>query len=278
MTDAAVLAGLIDPKSPLAGNLFLDPTRARGAMSYVAARCGLTVERCAEGALEIATSTMARALRKVSVERGTDPREMALVSFGGAGPLFACRLADALGMSRAIVPAHAGVLSAVGLAHAPERVELLRSLHRSVAGLSDADVEKPFAGLTNALLDELPNAAVDRYVDGRYAGQGYELTVLFHQGVAGWTEAFHRAHLSRFGHADREATVEAINLRVVGTRAAKSPPQQRGVTRSAAGVGWEPGREFVGPLTLPAFDTTVRIEKGWVARVHETGALIIERT
>lgn len=130
VTDAAVVLGWLGSEHPLAGSLVLDVDSARAAVGNVATAADLSVERCADGIIEIANAAMVRALRTVSVERGVDPRLMTLVAFGGAGPLFACRMADSLGMKRALVPPHAGVLSALGLAAAPEKLEFVASLHR----------------------------------------------------------------------------------------------------------------------------------------------------
>src|SRR5581483_9488784 len=120
------------------GEVRLDPDRARRALAALGPAAGGDPAAVAEGVVAVATAVMARALKRVSVARGLDPRRMALLAFGGAGPLFGCALADALGMRTVIVPPHPGVLSALGLAAAAERVDVLAPLHRPLATLDRA--------------------------------------------------------------------------------------------------------------------------------------------
>src|SRR5206468_12037384 len=170
-----------DPDYVLADSIRLDRAAAERALSGLARELGNRAAHdiceVAAGIVQVATAVMARALKRVSVARGIDPRGMALLPFGGAGPLFGCGLADALGMSRVIVPPHPGVLSALGLALAPERFDVLASMHRSLAGLSSAELAVAFQPLMTAGAAVLPDAVLSRYVDCRFAGQGYEVTV-----------------------------------------------------------------------------------------------------
>src|SRR5204862_6479470 len=147
VTDACLVLGWLDPTQPLADDVRLDrelAERSLAALGMSLAALGKTSKHdaraTASGVVAVATAVMARALKRVSVARGVDPRGMTLLPFGGAGPLFGCALADALGMSRVIVPPHPGVLSALGLAIAPERFDVLASMHRSLADLSSADL------------------------------------------------------------------------------------------------------------------------------------------
>src|SRR2546428_7413006 len=120
---------------------------------------------------------MARALKRVSVARGLDPRRMALLPFGGAGPLFGCRLADALGMRTIVIPPHPGALSALGLAAAAQRVHLLASLHRPLDDLPATEIGRAFSPLLTEGARQVAGGALWRYADCRFAGQGYEVTV-----------------------------------------------------------------------------------------------------
>ena len=140
--------------------------------------------------MDVVNAEMLRALRLVSVERGHDPRDFALVAFGGAGPLHACELADELGIRKVLVPAAAGVLSALGLVASEERRDRVRSY---VIPLADAGL--------------LPQTGE---VDLRYQGQSFELTVSLDSNPA---EAFHRAHEERYGYADRERPIELVAVR-----------------------------------------------------------------
>jgi N-methylhydantoinase A/oxoprolinase/acetone carboxylase beta subunit len=271
VTDAALVLGWLDPASPLASGLRLDADAAHRAVEQVARRAGLAPARCAEGIVEVATATMVRALRRVSVERGLDPRGMTLVAFGGAGPLFTCRLAESLGMRRAVIPPHPGVLSALGLATAPARVEHVASLHRRTAEMARGDWDAAFAEVAAVVRAELPNASYGRIAECRYPGQGYELPVSADAGPAETAAAFHRAHAERFGYADPARAVEVVNVRVVGRVGGWAVGR-------LVGSEVDVGTRHVGPLTIPLDDATVRLEAGWRATVHESGALLIEPT
>jgi N-methylhydantoinase A len=285
VTDAAVVLGWLGPEHPLAGKLSLDSWLAERAVGKVAKAAGLSLQRCAQGIIEITTATMVRALRTVSVERGVDPRNMTLVAFGGAGPMFVCRMAESLGMRRALVPPHAGVLSALGLAAAPEKLEFVSSLHRPALELDQGDVDQLFEHLERDADRELPGAAQTRFADCRYQGQGYELTVPVEGAGSNIAQAFHGLHTERFGHADRQRAVEAVNLRLVASRGgisvrlrASNVGTKREVTASR--MDWTalaPGTGLEGPLMLDSLDATARVEEGWRGEIHECGAVILER-
>ena len=205
---------------------------------------------------------MERALRAVSIERGVDPRGLALVAFGGAGPLHACALADALGMPAVVVPARAGVRSAVGLLTAPRRRDLVRSwptpgdhdgLGQALAALAD-----------DARARVGSDAAVETAVDCRYRGQSHELTV---PGVS----EFHDEHRRRNGYARPEDPVEVVAIRAVATRppavAADSlpdPPARLGGARP-------------GPAVLAEPDCTIWVPEGWVAHEGAAGGMVLRR-
>ncbi|HEX6569254.1 MAG TPA: hydantoinase/oxoprolinase family protein [Acidimicrobiales bacterium] len=294
VTDANLVAGRI-PAEAAFGGLALDRSAAAGAL----ARAGLT----AEGVLAVVDANMERALRAVSVERGVDPRGLALVAFGGAGPLHACSLADALGMPAVVVPARAGVLSAVGLLTAPRRRDLVRSwptphdhsgLAAALAGLADearalvlgglgvsaaADVtgaadaggaEAGAAGLGGAAVGaaDAGGAAtamsVSTAVDCRYRGQSHELTV---PTVAD----FHDEHRRRNGYARPGDPVEVVAIRATATR----PPVVVGDSLPT------PHRlqdgEVAGPAVIAEADCTIWVADGWVARAGRAGALVLQR-
>ena len=277
VTDAVLVLGWLDPAQPLASDLRLDADAARAAVARVAERAGLDVKRCAEGIVEVVVANMVRALRRVSVERGLDPRTMTLVPFGGAGPLFTCRMAAALGMTRALVPPHPGVLSALGLAAAPARVEHVASLHSTIGALAGAAWEAAVAPVEAVVRGELRDATVTRFADCRYPGQGYEVTVPADGDVGAIAAAFHEAHRTRFGHADPSRPVEVVNVRIVGTALGATAERRNGGKRSGGAGGLEPGTRFDGPVTVPLEDATVRIEAGWTGAVHESGAIIVEQ-
>jgi len=298
VTDACVVLGWLDPAQPLADAVRLDREKAEDALRSI----GEPRARAA-GIVAVATAVMARALKRVSVARGIDPRGMALLPFGGAGPLFGCALADALGMSRVIIPPHPGVLSALGLAAAPERVELLASFHRPLAAIDRAALTAAFRPIVAAASAALPPAGngsvLARFADCRFAGQGYEVTVPAPGDDPGdLAAAFRQAHAARFGHADSDQAVELVNLRVAVERPVATPllgrrqgvgqptPRRREiVTRDGAAVSaavWPLGElpaglKIDGPAVLAGPDATGLIEPGWRGVVHPSGAIIVER-
>ena len=300
VTDACLVLGWLDSEYPLAAGVRLDRAAAERALAGLAGAMGAQDARqVAAGIVQVATAVMARALKRVSVARGIDPRGMALLPFGGAGPLFGCALADSLGMSRIVIPPHPGVLSALGLAAAPERVEVLASLHRPLAQLDAAALAQAFQPLIAAAAAALPDAALTRFADCRFAGQGYEVTVAApSDDPAVLAAAFRSAHHARHGHADSGQAIELVNLRAVAERAVRSPALGRraGVGTPTAGrrqvvmrdgssvraevwpLGELPeGRRLKGPVVLAGLDATGLIEPGWSGMVHASGAVIVER-
>jgi N-methylhydantoinase A len=218
VTDANLLLGRLPPR--LAGGLELDRDAAERAFA------GLDPAE----AVEVVNAEMLRALRLASVERGHDPREFALVAFGGAGPLHACALAEELGIATVLVPDSAGVLSALGLAAADERRDAVRSY---VCPLEEAG--------------ELPP---EGDADLRYRGQSFELTVPLQADLA---DAFHRAHEARYGYADRERPIELVAVRTAEVR----PAQPLELPTA------EP-LEATGPRVIELAGATCWLPQGWV--------------
>jgi N-methylhydantoinase A/oxoprolinase/acetone carboxylase beta subunit len=258
VTDADLVAGRI-PAEAAFGGLALDRAAAEAAL----ADAGLT----ADGVLAVVDANMERALRAVSVERGVDPRGLALVAFGGAGPLHACALADALGMPAVVVPARAGVLSAVGLLTAPRRRDLVRSwptpddrdgLDAALAALADEARSLVGGGEVTA------EVTVETAVDCRYRGQSHELTV---PTVA----TFHDEHRRRNGYARRDDPVEVIALRAVASR----PPALAGDDLPAPAR--LPGGPVAGPAVIAEPDCTIWVADGWRAEAGAGGALVLRR-
>jgi N-methylhydantoinase A len=305
VTDACLALGWLDPHYALADSVRLDLAAAERALATLGRALRRDVCAVAAGIVQVATAVMARALKRVTVARGIDPRGMALLPFGGAGPLFGCALADALGMSRVVIPPHPGVLSALGLAAAPERVDVLASLHRSLATLTGAELAQAFEPMLSSANGMLPGATLTRFVDCRFQGQGYEVTIPSpRDDPASLLEAFRASHRARHGHADSSQAVELVNLRVVAERPVSparvplgggrragigtpsAPPGRREiVTRDGKRVRAEvwplgelpAGRALQGPAVLAGADATGLIEPGWRGVVHATGTVLLER-
>lgn len=298
VTDACLILGWLDPGQPLADEVHLDRAAATHALGALGAQLGRDAVGAASAVVEVATAVMARALRRVSVARGVDPRRLALLPFGGAGPLFGCALAHALDMRTVVIPPHAGVLSALGLAAAPERVDVLASFHRGVASLDPASLRLAYQALVADAASQLPDGTPRRLADCRFAGQGYEVTVpVTDDDPQEIARTFRAAHQARYGHASMDAAVEIVNLRVVVERApaavrftAGRKPKRALASRDvvvrgtpvSAGI-WPlddlpAGQEIAGPAVLAGRDATALIEPGWRAAVHESGALVLCRT
>ena len=239
VTDADLVLGRIAPEATFPGLGRLDVEAATAALSFA----GID----AAGVVAVVDASMERAVRFVTVERGVDPRELALVAFGGAGPLHACAVAHALGMPAVIVPPRAGVFSAVGLVCSPRQRELVRSwpTPRDWHGLDDA--LEALADEAAVLVGETV-VAVDRFVDCRYAGQSHELTVAAphdlheaHRRRNGFARRTRRSKSSRCGHA------------LVGRRRSRStrfPPsiaRRSGVPRSSPSRTRRRGSPKAGP-------------------------------
>jgi N-methylhydantoinase A len=212
VTDANLVLGRLDPDRFLGGAVRLDLSRTLAAMDSAKGSLG-TVEEFAGGILRVVEAQMERAIRVISVERGHDPKQFTLVPFGGGGPLHACSLAAALGISAVLVPAMPGALSALGILVA----DTARDFSRTVMLPADAlaDVEENFHELDrNAMADfagESPEGIGQRTVDIRYQGQGYELNVPWGPGAI---DAFHRLHQQRYGFSDPQRAAEIVNLRL----------------------------------------------------------------
>jgi N-methylhydantoinase A/oxoprolinase/acetone carboxylase beta subunit len=213
----------------------------------------------ADGVIQVVDATMERALRTVSIERGVDPRRLALVAFGGAGPLHACALAEALDMAAVLVPARAGVLSAVGLLTAPLQRDLVRSWPTPAdhAGLGDALAA--LAADAAALLGG--GAATATAIDCRYAGQSHEITVPS-------VDGFHEAHRLRNGFARPGAPIEVIAIRATAAIASRLDLTDLPAPDRLVGTG---------PVALREPDCTIWIPGGWSAQAGAAGALVLRR-
>src|SRR5437588_674731 len=299
VTDACLALGWLDAGSPLADDVRLDTAAAERALLRLGPAAGGDSARVAAGIVAVAAAVMARALKRVSVARGLDPRRMALLPFGGAGALFGCQLADALGMGTIVIPPHPGTLSALGLASAAERADLLASFHRPVDGLEPRALALAFAPLLAEGARQIPGGTLRRYADCRFAGQGYEVTVPADgDEPARIREEFLAAHRRRYGHGGGGLPVEIVNLRVVAlregplpsfdgkTRTGRRPQGPRAfVVRGGRVTGsvWAldelaGGVTLQGPAILAGRDATALVESGWCGTVHASGAVLLERT
>jgi N-methylhydantoinase A len=301
VTDANLLLGRLRPDAFLGGRMRLDADAAWSAMESLAQGMGCSVEEAAIGVVQVANEHMARALRVISLQRGVDPRGFTLVSFGGAGGLHVCALAETLGMERAMVPVHAGVLSALGmLASRPGR-----QLSRTALGLlrdsTREDVEQVLAelareGRQELLAEGLPEGEIEAEysLDLRYQGQSSTLNVPW-DGIQGSIAGFEGEHERRYGHR-MGVEVELVNLRVAmrGPAAEFSLASPETDTEPTAGQmeslygvqGQVPvfdrgrlavGQRMEGPALVTETVATTWIAPGWSCSVDDCGNLSLEK-
>jgi N-methylhydantoinase A len=239
------------------------------------------MEKTAEAIIAAADAAMARALRRVSVERGIDPRSCVLVAFGGAGPLHACGLADRLGMTQVLVPPHAGVLSALGLAVAPERRTAIGSVMARLDEMTAESLTSVFDGLASRTGNAPHLAHVARM---RYRGQGHELEVMFEPGMTPMRlgERFTAMHLRRYGFA-LPLQVEVVSARSVRsgdtrTVALSRPGSSDWSEHSNVDDGGMLKATVRGRRVIALPDATMLVPHGWSATALPIGGWIIERT
>ena len=253
VTDANLLLGHLDPGEPLAGGVELDAGAAEEAVGALAGELGLSTEDCAAGIVRVANAEMVRAMRVMTVERGVDPRDFALLAFGGAGPLHAAAIADELGMRRILIPRASGVLSALGLAAADRRRDQARTVFLRGDDLT-----------AEALAVEDGDAAYDV----RYRGQSFELTVRdVEPEPAAVREAFEAIHDERYGYRDPEGEIEVVTIRERHT--------EPGPDVEFEG---EEGEDVEGPTVVRLPEATLVVPEGWAGTTDRTGTIVLERS
>jgi N-methylhydantoinase A len=302
VTDADLLLGWLDADSPLAGGVRLDRGAAERAVEGLASELGLTVEEAAAGIARVASTEMAQAVRVVTVERGTDPREMALVAFGGAGPLHAAQIADELGMRRVIAPMASGVLSALGLVVSERRRDVVESVllggeeltREAVAEVVERLADRAREGVRPLESPSLKGSdpSIRATYDLRYAGQAFELSVDGSLAPAPdeLRAAFDRAHEERYGYADPDADLELVTVRVAAALPGAEPPPAepaRAEDRGARTVRFGddrlearvlgPGEAALGgPAIFELPGATLVVPPGWKAHADADG-VVLER-
>ncbi|MED5387955.1 MAG: hydantoinase/oxoprolinase family protein [Pseudomonadota bacterium] len=299
VTDANVVLGRLQPDFALGGSLSLDVAAAREAMQALGDALGLDVEETAEGVLALANEHMTQALRVISIQRGFDPAHFTLVSFGGAGGLHVCALADNLGMHQALVPRRAGVLSAEGLVYAPRKREQLQALPETPdAGALDETLRILKQQGTEELIREGVQPGDIRhqvFLDMCYQGQSSVLQIPWREDVSDREALFHQAHEQRFGHR-LALPVRQVNVRVQ-SQAAHVPPSLPQVLpgngmakRHSQLPGIPPdvaiyerdnlgaGQVLDGPALIAEAVGTTWLAPGWQAHVDPHGHLLLERS
>jgi len=220
VTDAHVVAGTLRAGAMLGESIRVERERADAVFQPIARQLGLPVVEAAAGSLEVANAAMLRAIRLISVQRGFDLREFALIAYGGAGGLHAGQLARELGMPRVVVPAHAGVFSALGCVVTDVVYDAVQTFRASLETLSAAALDARFRPLEAGVADPLRGEGhaadavlIERSVDVRYVGQNYELQVPWRSSIETVRKDFQELHRRLYTYATGEA-MEIVNLRV----------------------------------------------------------------
>jgi N-methylhydantoinase A len=301
VTDANVVLGYIGPETALGGEMTLDVEAAREALAELADEAGLDgALEAARGVYRVANATMTRTIRSVTVERGHDPREFALVAFGGAGPMHAAALADSLEVDRVVVPRPGGVLSAFGLLAADESYDAARTVQVDFADADPARLDAVYGELVDRVLADAsePDAArIERGADCRYAGQSFELTVAVDEPIDldALGERFHAAHERAYGYRMDEG-IEIVTLRAsatvegdsptvrhegpgdarLGTREAYFPDAEGAQTTTVYERDrLQPRTTVYGPAVLEQSESTTVVPPGWVGDVLEDGTVVM---
>jgi N-methylhydantoinase A len=299
VTDANLVLGLLAPGASLGGEIELDRAAAEAAVGELAASLDLELLDCAEGIRRVANAEMVRALRVMTVERGVDPRDLALLCFGGAGGLHAADIADELGMTRILCPRASGVLAALGLVVSDRRRDVQRSVLLAGPELTDEALARETGALASRAREQLGGEDADVRVTAelRYRGQAFELAVEAHDDAGELREAFHAAHEEAYGFRDPEGEVELVTLRATATEpgpdvdAAAAGAAAQGAeasTRTARFGGEEheaavltgepePGTEIAGPALVELPESTLAVPPGWAGEVLESGTIRLER-
>ncbi len=312
VTDANLLLGVYDPDFRLGGEIYPDiDLAARAVERHVGKPLGLSVTEAAAGIIRLVNANMMHALRTVSIERGRDPRDFALVPFGGAGPTHGVHIAEELALRRVVIPPIPGCNSALGILSSDVRHDLVATLRARMTRLAPTELADALAVMVEEAQRELDEDGIPpekrslrASLDMRYAGQAYELNVplsslrpdpsTMSQAVAD----FHIAHETRYGHALADDLVDLVNVRLTGLGhtpkpllggdghvAGKAEPRTRRRVVSVRGqaevvpiyhrADLRPGQTVATPCIIQQLDSTTYLPFG-EARVHATGSIVVD--
>lgn len=304
VTDAFMVLGWMVPEHFLGGKMKIFPERSFRALEKLAKIIGLDVYKTAEGIVKVASATMEKALRVVSIERGYDPRDFSLFAFGGAGGVCAVLLAERLGMKNVIVPNFQGVFSALGMILSDSVKELSISFMKGIKETKKDEIENKFNELEREALklfeiEEIEKGKIifSRSLDMRYKGQSYELNIPY---IEGFMDEFHIAHMKLYSHSYKDRDVEIVNLRLRGIGIVDKPclPSSETLRPSPDNAFYSereiyyggdflkakvylreklfPGNLIKGPAIISSYDGTTFVPSGYKCFVDKYYNLLIE--
>jgi len=311
VTDANLVLERVSSDYFLGGRMTLNKSRSVAALGVLGDKLDFNLTEISLGVLKIVNSNMERAVRKVSLERGYDPRDFTLVAFGGSGPIHSCELAGELSIPRVLVPQYPGVLSALGVAIADVEKDYVKTImlaEDKFDYISIRNLYKPME--ENGLYDleqegfNQTDTIVQKLLDVRYRGQSFELTIDCPENennfISDIKSSFNKNHFERFGYNDDTQTIEVVNLRlrVIGLTKKIEIQPQKIINRIAqesgnANIGFvnagilnskiyernklQPGNYFQGPSLIVQMDCTILIPPDWKAKVDAWHNLILEQ-
>jgi N-methylhydantoinase A len=308
VTDAYLTVGILDPLNFLGGRIPLRPDRSLAALERLGASAAMSALATAEGLLKVATATLSAQFRTMAAKRGLDIREFALVAYGGAGPTHACMLADELEIDRILVPHDPATFCSLGILTADLRTDFIRSANARLSEVQIASLDQAYDEMEGEARDWergeralLRTIKTVRTADIRYAGQSYELEIECASPCAREqiAEAFHDEHEARYGHSDRKAPIELVNLRLTVLGETQNSPRAHGNVQLTSGSR-EPlayrdlickgqrtpvpvykrsslghGTSLSGPCLIEQSDTTCYVTAGWRVELGAQGVLNI---
>ena len=299
VTDANIFLGYLADRAELGGEVVLHRELSEDALQKLGNKVGLNALEAALGIVRVADAEMVRALRVISVERGLDPREFALLAFGGAGGMHACTLAEELGMETVLVPRAGGVLSALGLAISDLRRDYVSPYLVSLADVNVRELKEIFEGMEGMAAKQLEGPQYTRRADLRYRGQSFELTVEAERPleIDKLEECFHAAHERRYGYRMEDEPVELVNLRLIATVPIDKPVLKESPPKGEAETGrreanfdgeWQEvpildrermgkGSGVVGPAIVEFRESTCVVRPGWRGMVDGVGTIVLEK-
>jgi N-methylhydantoinase A len=307
VTDANAVLGRIDPANFAGGRMTLDLSAARTAVGRIATELGMNTESMAQGILDIVNAKMADAIRTITVRRGIDPRDFVLFAYGGAGPMQAVALAEELEIKEVIIPVHPGAFSAWGMLHTDVKHEFKQTFYNRWDAVGLDELDRAYhtleaRGREHLLAEDIQGDRIQfaRTADFRYVGQEYQISTPMpaaRADKAAVRAGFDAAYLQRYGHANAEATLEIVTLRVmaigqldrpdiVAPSARPAAPQRRrpvyfdGAFHDTAILDRSSLSEShgaAGPAVIEEPTTTTILPPAWTASVTGGGHLSLTR-
>lgn len=301
VSDANLVLGRLQFDSALAGDLKLSLERARASIQPLAQSIGLSIERTALGIIEIANEHMAKAIRLISVNKGHNPKGFILASFGGAGGLHVCALADAMAMTNALVPIHGGVLSALGMVVADQGRQFSKTVSLEVQQIDAQSLEEQFVQLEQSGIEQLALEGLHsdkliskRSADLRYKGQSYTLNIDW-RALAEVLDAFAQLHKQRYGYS-HDAPIELLTIRVNLSTEKKPFALPRLITgphcnniryckvygdttqaKLLARADLYPGELIEGPAIITEYAATTFVARDWSVAADDFGNLVLQK-